>query len=161
MLSIREGHANDLPFLRQMLMQAYHWNHVGPLPPADEFLSQPNIMERLEDWRPADGDRAVIAEVEGKPIGAAWYRFGTEDNHAYGYINPQTPELGIGVLPDHRSQGVGRPLINALIDRARQEQVQALSLSVDPANYALKLYESVGFTLVGLEGTSLTMSLQL
>lgn len=161
MSSIREGNTDDLPFLRRMLMQAYHWNHDGPLPPADAFLAQPNIRERLEDWRPNDGDRAVIAEIDSSPVGAAWYRFGTEENHAYGYINPQTPELGIGVLKDHRAQGVGRQLIAALIERARHEQVTAISLSVDPANYALKLYESVGFTRFSLEGTSLTMSLQL
>jgi [ribosomal protein S18]-alanine N-acetyltransferase len=161
MPTIREGHADDLPFLRHMLMQAYHWNHVGPLPPADEFLSQPNILERLDDWRPADGDRAVIVELDGTPIGAAWYRFGTEEHHAYGYINPQTPELGIGLLKDHRSKGIGRQLINAIIATARREQVASLSLCVDPANYALKLYESVGFVRVGESGTSCTYALKL
>lgn len=157
MLSIREGHTEDLPFLRRMLMEAYHWNHVCPMPPMDVFLSQPNILERLEDWRPNDGDRAVIAELDNTPIGAAWYNFGTEENHAYGYINPQTPELGIGVLPDHRSNGVGRMLILALIDLARRERVEAISLSVDSKNYALELYEGVGFKRVGQSETSWTM----
>ncbi len=161
MTTIREGNAGDLPFLRQMLMKAYHWNHDGPLPPTNEFLSQPNILERLEDWRPDNGDRAMIAELDGTPIGAAWYRFGTEDNHAYGYINPQTPELGIGVLPANHSKGVGRMLILALIELARRERVEAISLSVDPANYALRLYESVGFTRVSESGTSLTLVLDL
>lgn len=161
MLSIREGHANDLPFLRHMLMKAYHWNHDGPLPPEDEFLSQPNIMERLEDWRPDDGDRAVISEVDGIPIGAAWYRFYTEENHAYGYINPQTPELGIGILPDHRSKGIGRTLINALIELARHEQICAISLCVDSENYALRLYQSFGFERYSETEASLIMRLDL
>ncbi len=159
-LSVREGHADDLPFLRQMLMEAYHWNHDGPLPPTDEFLSQPHILARMDDWRQEKGDRAVIAEKDGQPVGAAWYNFGTEDNHAYGYINPQTPELGIGVHRSHRSKGIGRLLIFALIELAKREGVAAISLSVDPANYALKLYESVGFELFNESETSFTMVLQ-
>lgn len=161
MLTIREGHADDLPFLRQMLVEAYHWNHEGPLPPTNEFLSQPHILSRLDEWHPEAGDRAVIAEKAGEPVGAAWYNFGTEDNHAYGYINPQTPELGIGVCRGQRSKGIGRLLILALIDLARREGVPAISLSVDPKNYVLKLYESVGFTLYEDTSTSLTMSLDL
>jgi GNAT superfamily N-acetyltransferase len=142
-------------------MEAYHWDHDGPLPPTDQFLAQPHILARLDDWRPDDGDRAVIAELLGRPIGAAWYCFGTEANHAYGYIDTKTPEIGIGVLRDYRRRGVGRMLINALIDRARHEGVGALSLSVDPANHALQLYQSVGFVRVRTYESSLTMRLGL
>jgi hypothetical protein len=41
------------------------------------------------------------------------------------------------------------------------ERFPALSLSVDPANFALNLYQSVGFRRIGESGTSLTLVLDL
>jgi ribosomal protein S18 acetylase RimI-like enzyme len=59
-------------------------------------------------------------------------------------------------MPEHRGQGVGRLLLNHLIARA-STQYAALSLSVDPQNPAMRLYQTVGFAVVGSSGTSLTM----
>ena len=49
--------------------------------------------------------------------------------------------------------------ISHLIAAAREEEIRALSLSVDPANFAHQLYESEGFVKVGESGTSWTMKL--
>ena len=158
-MKIRTSTLKDFIFLELMLFEAFFWQQNQSRPKLREFLDQPNIARFLADWDRV-GDRAVIAEENKKSIGAAWFRLGTDDNHGYGYINPETPELGIGVIAKYRSTGIGRKLINALIDIARTDGFNSISLSVNPGNFALKLYESVGFVKVGESGTSWTMLLQ-
>jgi len=109
-MTIRTATRDDLPFLEEMLFEAFFWNPTPPRPPADEFLARPEIQALLAGWgRP--GDRAVIAQQGETPIGAAWYRFWTEEDHTYGFVDAETPELGIGMYASHRSRGVGRALM--------------------------------------------------
>ena len=67
----------------------------------------------------------------------------------------------MGIVPQYRSQGIGRKLLRKLIDLARGDGFTGLSLSLDPANFARKLYESEGFVKVGKSGTSWTYKLEL
>ena len=159
-MNIRTGNENDLPFLKQMLFEAFFWSPDYPRSELQEFLQQPEFRKLLSEWgRP--GDKAVIAEEDDMPLGAAWYRFWTEENHFYGFVDTETPELGIAVRTNHRSKGVGRALIRALINAARDQGIQAISLSVDPSNFARQLYESEGFVKSGESSTSWTMILHL
>ncbi|MBI3304434.1 MAG: GNAT family N-acetyltransferase [Deltaproteobacteria bacterium] len=159
-MNIRTGNREDLPFLEQMLYEAFFWHPNQVRPELEEFIEHPEFHKLLSEWgRP--GDRAVIAEADGTPIGAAWYRLWTEENHSYGFVDASTPELGIAVHPRHRSKSVGRALLRELIEAARKDGFASLSLSVDPSNYARQLYESEAFVKVGESGTSWTMILQL
>ena len=157
---IRVGVREDLPFLEQMLFEAFFWNPQQTRPKLRQFVQNPEFRKLLADWGRA-GDQAVIAEEEGASTGAAWYRFWTAENHSYGFVDSATPELGIAVRANRRAQGLGRALLRALIASARSEGIQALSLSVDPANFARRLYEAEGFVKIGESGTSWTMRLQL
>lgn len=159
-MKIRKGTKKDLPFLKEMLFEAFFWNPDLERPGYQEFLQHPEFGKLLSKWgRP--GDRAVIAEDNEKPIGVAWYRFWTDENHSYGFVDSDTPELGIGVDASFRSRGVGRALLRKLIEVARSKGIKTMSLSVDPANYACKLYGSEGFVKVGESGTSWTLLLRL
>ena len=91
------------------------------------------------------GDAGCIAEADGTPIGAAWYRLWTGQQHSYGYVDPSTPELAIGVLAQHRGRGVGAALLEALLQTARETSIRRVSLSVEIDNPALRLYERLGF----------------
>ena len=64
----------------------------------------------------------------------------------YGFVDEETPELAVAVVPNARGKGVGTALLTALLDRARADGYAALSLSVDRANEgAIALYEQHGF----------------
>jgi len=93
----------------------------------------------------------------GEQLGAAWYRVMTADDPGYGFIDTEIPEITIGVVPPWRGRGVGRRLLSALLDAARAEGHDALSLSVEEDNFALHLYESVGFRTVEKVGNAWTM----
>jgi [ribosomal protein S18]-alanine N-acetyltransferase len=59
--------------------------------------------------------------------------------------------LNICVRHELRGMGVGRRLMDYLLDRAREEYMQDVFLEVRPSNtIAIGLYESMGFQRIGL-----------
>jgi ribosomal protein S18 acetylase RimI-like enzyme len=99
----------------------------------------------------------VVAEVEGEPVGAAWYRVFTEDEPGFGFVNEKTPELGIAVVPLHRRKGIGEALLRSCMVQAREEGYQALSLSVAVHNRSRMMYQRAGFEKIDEAGESWTM----
>ncbi len=156
-MRIRLATSDDLPFLREMLYEAVCWRPNQQHPPIEKVLARPELAKLLDGWG-KDGDRAVIAELEdGSSAGAAWYRFWTPENHSYGFVDANTPELGIAVCKEVRHRGIGTALLKELLDHARRSKVSQISLSVEPENYSRLLYEKFGFKKVGIDGTSWTM----
>jgi ribosomal protein S18 acetylase RimI-like enzyme len=157
MTSIREGTPLDGPFLEAMLYEAFFWRSGSERPLLSEMRCRAEFSMLLAGWGRA-GDRAQIAEYAGAAAGAAWFRLWTPDVHSYGFVDEQTPELGLAVVPDARGRGIGRALLRAAIAVAISAGFPGLSLSVDPENPARRLYESEGFVKVGVAGTSWTLS---
>jgi len=73
-----------------------------------------------------------------------------------GYIGSQTvlgesDMMNLAVSPEYRQQGIGRVLVLSLLDRLRQMGSHSITLEVRLSNLpAGKLYESLGFSQVGL-----------
>jgi ribosomal protein S18 acetylase RimI-like enzyme len=148
---VRRGGAQDVRFLRDMLHHAYYWKERAP-------DSGPGpVALYVKAWgRP--GDTAVIAIDKGFPVGAAWYRLFGRDRPGYGFVDEQTPELAIAVVPNARGKGVGSALLKTLLARARDAGYPTISLSVDRANAgAIELYQRHGFESVGEDEDSVTM----
>src|SRR4029450_13970143 len=111
---IRPGIPQDVRFLRDMLRHAYYWRSSGA---EDESGLHP--MGYVENWgRP--GDAAVIALDEGFPGGAAWSRIFKQAAPRSGFVDEQTPELSIAVVPSRRGHGFGGELMDAVPARARR-----------------------------------------
>src|SRR5947207_1070587 len=160
MAQLRPGGAKDFDFLKEMLFEAFFWDPSTRRPSFASFRDDPEFSKLLAGWK-RRGDRAVIAEDNGPRIGAAWFRLWTPELHSYGFVDAATPEIGMAVRADYRSKGIGRRLLEALVQTARADGFPALSLSVSPLNPALRLYESAGFRKVGECGTSWTLLLAL
>jgi ribosomal protein S18 acetylase RimI-like enzyme len=153
---IRRGGRQDVRFLRDMLHHAYYWRERQPGEGAGP------VALYVKGWgRP--GDTVLIAVDDGFPVGAAWYRLFRRDHPGYGFVDEETPELAIAVVPSRRGRGIGDALINALLERARAEQYPALSLSVEKENEPLlAFYEKHGFSRVHEDGgDSVTMRREL
>jgi ribosomal protein S18 acetylase RimI-like enzyme len=154
---IRSSDVLDLPFLEEMLFEAFFWKEGVARPRLSDFRQRPEFAMLFAGWgRP--GDRALIASTEqGAARGAAWFRLWTPELHSYGFVRSEVPELGIGVVAAHRSKGIGRALLRALVAAARTDGYPALSLSVSPENPARRLYETEGFQKAGESGQSWTL----
>jgi [ribosomal protein S18]-alanine N-acetyltransferase len=151
---IRKAGGADAPFLRDMVRHAYYWRWGAP-----ETADVP-ASRYVEGWgRP--GDRGLILLDEGFPVGAAWYRLFTAASPGYAFLDEETPELTIAVVPSRRGRGFGDQLLTALIEQAREDGVAALSLSVEKDNPALKLYERFGFEPVKEMGSTVVMRARL
>jgi GNAT superfamily N-acetyltransferase len=128
-----------------------NWRPGAPPPTPEALASDPYHARYIGGWgRP--GDVAVVADVDGRPVGAAWYRTFSADEPGYGFLDEGTPEISIAVEPEQRGRGVGTALLRALCRRAKRDGLEALSLSVERENPALRLYERIGF--VEVEGTA-------
>ena len=148
---IRKASGRDAPFLRDMVKHAYYWR-ATTVPESGE----PPVQRYVERWgRP--GDTALIAIQDFQPVGAAWYRLFRADNPGYGFIDEETPELSIAIVPSRRGTGLGSELLDALMRRAREDGYGAISLSVEKDNPAVALYERHGFRRVGEDDGAYTM----
>jgi GNAT superfamily N-acetyltransferase len=146
---IRRGSAADTQFMRAMLAHAYHWHVAG-------LDTEIPLSRYVDGWGRA-GDVAVIAAEGPNPVGAAWFRRFSAAAPGYGFVDEQTPELTIAVVPSRRRHGVGQELLDALLARAASEGVEALSLSVEQGSPAVAFYERNGFEQAGEHGNALTM----
>jgi len=152
---IRPGGPQDVPFMRDMLRHAYYWR-------VDRVSSsgEPPVRRYVERWgRP--GDTALIAIQDFQRVGAAWYRLFKSDNPGYGFIDEETPELSIAIVPSKRGGGLGSQLLDALLERARGDGYGAISLSVEQGSPAIGLYARHGFSEVGADDGGVTMRCEL
>jgi ribosomal protein S18 acetylase RimI-like enzyme len=154
---LRKSQNSDIPFLREMLYEGVFWRASPNKPSFEEGLAYPDVNISLADWGERDGDTAVVALVNSIPVGAAWYRFWTDDNFIRGYIEEITPALVIAVHRDYRHQGIGKKMIDWLIDYASKHSIQKISLMVSKDNYAINLYKQQGFQEYADKGDSLLM----
>jgi GNAT superfamily N-acetyltransferase len=140
---IRPAGPQDVPFLRDMLRHAYYWK-VDRVSETGE----PPVRRYVERWgRPGDT--------------AAWYRMFTADNPGYGFVDEETPELSIAIVPSRRGSGLGSELLDALLAKARADGHTAISLSVEQGSPAIGLYERHGFARVGDDDGGVTMKADL
>jgi GNAT superfamily N-acetyltransferase len=139
--------------MRSMLPHAYGW-HVNALE-----ASIP-LTRYVENWG-REGDAAVIAHETGNRVGAAWFRLFSASEPGYGFVDEQTPELSISVVPSRRKHGVGQELLDALLETARAEGHTQVSLSVEQDSPAVGFYERNGFTAAGESEGGLVMVRQL
>jgi ribosomal protein S18 acetylase RimI-like enzyme len=141
--------------MKDMLRHAYYWR-ATTVPESGE----PPVQRYVERWgRP--GDTGLVAIHDFQPVGAAWYRLFKEDNPGYGFIDEETPELSIAVVPSKRGSGLGSQLLDALMAKARAEGHAAISLSVEKDNPAVSLYERHGFERVREDDGAYTMRAEL
>jgi ribosomal protein S18 acetylase RimI-like enzyme len=141
--------------MRDMLRHAYYWR-------VDRVSStgEPPVRRYVERWgRP--GDTALIAIQDFQRVGAAWYRLFTSEDPGYGFVDEQTPELSIAIVPSRRGSGLGSELLDALLERARADGYHAISLSVEQGSPAIGLYERHGFCQVGEDDGGVTMRSEL
>lgn len=160
MTTVRQAVPEDVPFLLRVLAIAADWREDVEPRSVVEVLAAPDLAHYVPDL--AARDRGLVMQDEDLyDVGAAWWRFFEADDAGYGFVAPDVAEVTIGLLPPMRGRGLGNRLLAELIALARVEGLCALSLSVEPGNFAARLYRSLGFLQVGTNRGSATMLLSL
>lgn len=141
----------DKAFLWDILYHAIYVPPDAPPPPRD-ILNQPEIARYLVDFGEREGDIGCVAWAGDERGGAAWVRL----IQGYGYVDNDTPELTIALLPQFRGRGMGTLLLNGLL-RQVAPHYPRISLSVTASNPARRLYERAGFQQVRQDDESIVM----
>ncbi|MDT3359103.1 MAG: GNAT family N-acetyltransferase [Spirochaetota bacterium] len=108
-------------------------------------LLEPSIQNYYQDFGRAH-DYCLVAEQEGKLLGAVWARVLSGPVKGYGYVDEHTPELAISVQKEFRGRGIGTALLRAMLDLLQRAGYGQTSLSVQKENPAADLYKRLGFT---------------
>ena len=134
--------------MRDMLRHAYYWRWADP-----ELADLP-VGRYVERWG-RQGDTALVLIARFQPVAAAWYRLFKASEPGYGFVDEQTPELTIAVVPSHRGHGGGGELLEALLERARADGYARVSLSAESGQTGF--YEKHGFREHRREDGTVTM----
>ena len=137
--ALRSAGTEDRPFLVEMARHVCTLQD-RPLPAADD----PEVVAFLPD----SPEAAVVAVDEReRPLGAVWWVL-REPPLVFDPEGRPVPELAIAVVEDERGKGIGRALLDVLLERVRG-QFPALALNVHLLNPAVRLYIRAGFKVAG------------
>lgn len=137
---IRSLQRAERTLLTEFLYEAIHRPEgVPPLPRT--VIQHPDLWRYVEGFGDGELDEAVVAEVDGEVIGAAWVR----RIHGYGFVDDWTPELCMALYAPWRGRGIGTELLHRLLDGLHRRGVSRVSLSVQSSNPAVRLYRRAGF----------------
>ena len=116
----------------------------GVTPPEKSIIQQPELQKYIADFGKDKGRSLLVAEVDNALVGAVWVRIMDD----YGHVDDDTPSLSISVKSPYRQKGIGTALMKEMLSLLKTEGFQQVSLSVQKANYASKMYLKLGFEII-------------
>lgn len=140
---IREILKQEYPLLDNFLYEAI-FVPKNVEPPAKTIITSPELQVYVERFGESKDDWGLVAEVGGKIVGAVWVRIMND----YGHIDDETPSLAISLYKEYRGFGIGTAMMKEILALLKSHEYSRVSLSVQKANYAAKLYLKVGFEIV-------------
>ena len=140
---LREIKENETEILKDFLYEAIFIPEGMELPPR-EIIEQPELKLYYDGFGIGEADFCIVADDEGKVIGAVWTRIMND----YGHVDEETPSFAISLYKEYRGQGIGTKLMKEMLNLLKEKGYKRASLAVQKANYAVKMYENVGFKVV-------------
>ena len=139
----RELKTSEYNLLKEFLYEAV-FIPEGADPPDRDIIERPELALYYEDFGTGKADHCIVAETAGKVIGAVWTRIMND----YGHVDDDTPSFAISLLKDYRSMGIGTKLMKKMLLHLKEYRFEKASLAVQKANYAVRMYEKVGFRVI-------------
>ena len=140
---LRKIEKNEIELLRDFLYEAI-FIPEGVDPPPRDIIDQPELRLYYEGFGSDKADNAIVAEDDGKVVGAVWTRIMND----YGHVDDDTPSFAISLYKEYRGQGTGTELMKEMLELLTTQGYKKASLAVQKANYAVRMYEKVGFEVV-------------
>ena len=141
--TIREIKSTEYSLLNNFLYEAIYVPE-GIEPPPKSIINSPELQVYVSDFGTQKHDRALLAEVNGKVVGAVWVRIMND----YGPIDDETPSFAISLYKEYRGLGIGTAMMKKMLTTLNNAGYKQASLSVQKANYAAKMYSKLGFSIV-------------
>ena len=141
--TIRTMKKQEFPLLEDFLYEAIFIPESMEVPPRS-VISLPELQTYIKDFGLLKDDFALVAEIEKQIVGAVWVRIIND----YGHIDSSTPSLAISLYKDYRKHGIGIAMMKEMLNLLRNHGYKSVSLSVQKANYAAKMYQKLGFKIV-------------
>ena len=140
---IRNIRKSEIGLLKDFLYEAVFVPEGVESPPRD-IVERPELRVYTDDFGTREGDNCLVAELGGRVVGSVWPRIMDD----YGHVDDETPSCAVSLYKEYRGQGIGSQLMMKMLDLLRQKGYKKVSLSVQKANYAVKMYEKAGFKTV-------------
>jgi len=140
---IRPMREEEYPLLRDFLYEAI-FIPEGVEPPPRSIIDLPELQVYICNFGNESADCCFVADAGGRVVGAVWTRIMQD----YGHIADDVPSLAISLYKDFRSMGIGTALMRRMLEHLREKGFARASLAVQKANFAVKLYENVGFKII-------------
>lgn len=142
--NIRKIEKNEYTLLNDFLYEAI-FIPEGVQAPPKSIINAPELQVYVQDFGKQDDDICFVAEVDDKVVGAVWVRV-MED---YGHVEEGVPSFAISLYKEYRGNGIGTALMCKMLDELKCRGYKKTSLAVQKANYAVRMYQKVGFKIVG------------
>lgn len=140
---IRKMKKTEYPLLNDFLYEAIHIPQDAETPPRS-IINIPELQVYVEQFGRGRADYALAAEMDSKIVGAVWVRIMND----YGHIDEKTPSLAISLYKPYRGLGIGTALMEAMLSLLKGKGYESVSLSVQQANAAVRMYQRLGFQIV-------------
>ncbi|WP_125144226.1 GNAT family N-acetyltransferase [Clostridium transplantifaecale] len=141
--TIRRMGENEYPLLNDFLYEAI-FVPDGATPPPKSVTAYPELKLYVEHFGDYEDDLGFVAEISGKAAGAVWVRIMDD----YGHLDGRTPSLAISLYREYRGLGIGTALMKSMLGCLKEHGYERVSLSVQKANYAVRMYQNLGFEAV-------------
>ena len=143
---IRKIKVEEICLLENFIYEAIFQRDEKNLLPRN-IIKNPEIAVYINDFGNKD-DNCLVAECDGKIVGAVWTRILCGEIKGYGNIDNSTPEFAISLYKEYRNKGIGTKLMMEMLNLLKNNNYKQTSLAVQKDNYAYKLYKSLGFEIV-------------
>ena len=140
---IRPLRQEETFLLREFLYEAI-FIPKGIETPSKEVINAPELKLYIENFGTKKDDFCLVADCAGKVIGAVWVRIMND----YGHVDDRTPSLSISLYKEYRSKGIGSHLMREMFRLLESKGYSRVSLSVQKANYAVRMYLKLGFKII-------------
>lgn len=142
--TIRPLAEHEYGLLDDFLYEAIFVPEGEKAPPRD-IINRPELQVYVADFGRKKGDMCLAAQSGERVVGAVWVRIMDD----YGHIDDDTPSFAISLFKEYRGMGIGTALMRKMLEALKEAGFKQASLAVQKDNYAFKLYQKVGFEIVG------------
>ena len=157
---IREIKSDEVSILEDMLYESiYQPDETNPI--SREVINVPKVRVYIDNFAQKKDDYCLVADLNGQIIGAVWVRILADEIKGYGNVDDKTPEFAISLFKEYRKQGIGTMLMKKMISYLVEKDYNQTSLSVQKENYAVRMYQKLGFEIIGENNEDYLMLLKL